>query len=71
MNPGPCFNLNLDCYSTSHKIALDMGVFQIVRLAQVHTGYTRLNFPYGYVIINMNLLFLIFLTPNYITNFYL
>lgn len=65
MNPGPCFNLNLDCYSTFHKIALDMGVFQIVRLAQVHIGYTSLNFPYGYVIININL------TPNYITNFYL
>lgn len=42
-----------------------MSVFQIVRLAQVHIGYTSLNFPYGYVIININL------TPNYITNFYL
>lgn len=71
MNLGPCLNLNLHCqYSTFDKIALDMGIFQTARLAQMHIGYTSLNFPYGYVLINMNLLLLILLTSNHIMNFY-
>lgn len=31
-------------YSIFHKIALDMGIFQIVRMVQMHIGYTSLNF---------------------------
>lgn len=32
-------------YSTFQKIALDIGIFQIAGLTQMHIGYTSLNFP--------------------------
>lgn len=58
-------------YSTFHKIALNTGIFQTARLAQVHSDYTSLNFPHCCILINIDLLFLIFLRPNCIMNFYL